>query len=721
MADDRDAGDVVTLADPPAPSFPWLRKTIGAARGFLANGGMSWRRMGQTPAPEKAPTTGGELAGSLVRHMATTSSGIVRGAVDAPFWGAQKALNWYDFARTGYAGFIGGAEMLAPTFGGAPAYMSAASRPGTLGVFGGDVAARNLTKAGRPTAQAALELARQMEEKGFTSNEIRQATNELIERHDPALGGVHKGAEGKWRFESDTSKAGLTGRASGTLEQVLDYPELYVMYPELRKMPIRRVPGQGAAYMQNTIVGRPVGLGRIEYGAGNLDRIETILHEVTHGGPQRIEGFARGTSPEAMSQEFGRKLTREQEIEAYALAAGEVEPRNVEARARLSAGERRAMDPVLTEDRPRAKQYVLLGDRHLGRSLQLSPAAPSVKLVQLRRMMAPNKSIETWAYDMVDAQGRSIGKINGSYFPAEKELRVSMIQLRDPEGKFAHLMQEGDLPGWVPATVSARMLSVGQTRDVFRELKRHFPERVTSSGVRQTGVRGARGEGTGDLRTGADDMTRVPMKGSLKAITGLPSLPGDRTGSRMPGDDPGMMLEEGDRRSTRPMDTPDDDIWFRKDPIEWEQPSRIIEPPSRPGQWTDEQGILNIRVERPRAFQADEHIGRSAMRRITIEAIDDSGPIQMATVRGLDGETYRAPVGQLFGLSSSPPIGSVGYAFMGNGRPDQAFLMGVEDPTLRPRDQADGSVRLYAKEGQFIGMGANGDLVISAPGQVRPQ
>jgi phage gp45-like len=91
------------------------------------------------------------------------------------------------------------------------------------------------------------------------------------------------------------------------------------------------------------------------------------------------------------------------------------------------------------------------------------------------------------------------------------------------------------------------------------------------------------------------------------------------------------------------------------------------------------------------------------------------------TVRGLDGEQYTAPSGQVFGLTSSPPVGSVGYAFAGNGRPDQAFLLNLEHPDFRPVGQDPGAVKLYGQAGQFIGMGSDGNLVISAPGEVRPQ
>lgn len=758
-----DAGDVVTLADPPAPSFPWLRSTIGAARNFLARGGTSWRRIGQTPPPATTPTTGGELAASLARHTATTASGMVRGAVDAPFWGAQKALNWYDFARTGYAGFIGGAEMLAPTFGGAPAYLSAASRPGSLGVFGGDVAAGNLTKAGRPTAQAALEMARGMEEKGFTPLEIRQSTNDLIARNEPTLGGVHKGAENKWRFEISDTGAKLTGKAGPTLGDTLHHPELFAAYPGLRSIPYREVPGKGGMYTPPGELFRwAVGQGDIAVGLGNADKLSVILHEVQHAGPQRLERFARGSNlGEAASLDLPAAKTAAEMAERtkagpygiYRRVAGEVEARNVQTRQPLSAGERRSMHPELTQDVPTGKQ-IIITDEKLQRMLQLSPQGkPAVTLNKLREMVAPNKSITTFAYDMINAQGQSIGKINGAFYPAAGELRIHMIQLKNASGET--VIVKGPLfgspmhvrPGeWFPEAVSANVLKPGELKAIVRGLKGNYPF-TSMSGIRQTGARGSRGEETAGTRpdrfTDADDLTKIPMSGSLKASTGVPGLqapPG--SGMSIP-DEQNFRFQQEERDRLRAGDPDsqfndylagrsyegmDDPFMHLHDSLDGRLPWRGDVNPTmrdRLRNYFEMRRQLNRGVPGPTSAReitlvADAHIGRSAIRRVEVTAVDDSGPLQMVTVRGLDGETYTAPMGQMFGLSSVPPIGSVGYAFMGNGRPDQAFLLGVEDPTLRPGGRADGEVILYGKEGQFVGMNANGDLVISAPGQVHP-
>jgi hypothetical protein len=61
---------------------------------------------------------------------------------------------------------------------------------GSLGTFIGGIGARNLERAGRRTGQQALEMARRMEAQGASPEQIRAATNRLIESGDPLLGGV---------------------------------------------------------------------------------------------------------------------------------------------------------------------------------------------------------------------------------------------------------------------------------------------------------------------------------------------------------------------------------------------------------------------------------------------------------------------------------------------------------------------------------------------------
>lgn len=767
MADDDEIGTA------PQSAFPWLRASLNKVRAAIARSGTRYGvRSGGGERRSPPPTTGGEAAASFAKHFAET---LVGGIVQAPVVGAQKVLNWYDFARTGDRGWLQPGDELAPAGGGIAQYLR--PQPNSLGIFGGDVAARNLTKHGRPTAQAALEMARQMEEKGFTSLEIRQATNDLIARNDPALGGVHKGVEGAWKFEISDARARLTGK-QGNLGSALEHPELYQAYPELRSMRYQEAAGHSSVlgeYMPpRNFFGRPVGIGDITVNRAGPDILSTLLHEVQHGGPQRVEGFGQGGNPGMFQRSaVGRGAVLEGEIReaeanlaraveaqkanptlsglrtdvsywqsevnylrdpslAYWRTAGEAEARNVQKRQELTGGERRAMHPELTQDVPNAKQIILQGNRLQKMAQEVVKGPPPVTLNKLREMTAPNKSVTSVAFEMVGADGKVIGKINAGYYPGHGELKIHMIQIAGVE--------EG---------VSANMLKPGELKSVLRELKRHYPGIKEVSGTRISGVRGARGEGAGaaDRFTNADDITNVPLNPKFRAATGVPGLPLPPARGSIPDEqNQQFMIDEYNRMRDadpdsqfndylggRAFDGTGDEFMSHYDALERNGTSRGSLDPDELGhlrRYFDLRRELNRRGIKPRRnpqdigptssreimLVADVHVGRNAIRRVEVTGVDDSGGQQTATVRGSDGESFGVAInGQNFGFTSVPPIGSVGYAFMANGRPDQAFLLGMEHPDFRPKDQSDGGVIMYGEQGQFIGMGDDGNLVISAP------
>ena len=135
-------------------------------------------------------------------------------------------------------------------------------------------------------------------------------------------------------------------------------------------------------------------------------------------------------------------------------------------------------------------------------------------------------------------------------------------------------------------------------------------------------------------------------------------------------------------------------------------------------EWNDPEpdvqfGPITITPQREGSYDQDRHIGRNSVRRVKVVKVDDSGPIQRVTVTGLADEEFELPLrGQGHGLSGVPPVGSVGYAYLANGRPDQAFIRGLEHPDYRPKDRAEGEVVIYAKAGQSIDMNENGDVNI---------
>ena len=81
--------------------------------------------------------------------------------------------------------------------------------PNVAKIFIGPVGADNLAEAGQPTAKKVLNIAKVMKMQGASSDEIRNATNKVIEREDPSLGGVSKNAAGAFVVELDDSKMDL--------------------------------------------------------------------------------------------------------------------------------------------------------------------------------------------------------------------------------------------------------------------------------------------------------------------------------------------------------------------------------------------------------------------------------------------------------------------------------------------------------------------------------
>lgn len=235
--------------------------------------------------------------------------------------------------------------------------------------------------------------------------------------------GFSRGADGKWRHEIDDSTAKVndkwleTAKArfytdskkphpvhTSTLGEVLDHPELYKAYPELKNVTVKRDPNMedlGRFDTEKNILW----LGREAYKDKGI-----IMHEVQHV-IQGIEGFAQGGSAATIADDIYRlkfqdpidqllphyvhlkkeavRVTEEggslsykearllehlnkvfdkyeqyvksanKEAEQYYLKlAGEVEARNVDTRLDLSKQARLEIPPIFTEDLPRNQQIV---------------------------------------------------------------------------------------------------------------------------------------------------------------------------------------------------------------------------------------------------------------------------------------------------------------------------------------------------------------------------
>ena len=161
----------------------------------------------------------------------------------------------------------------------------------------------------------ALAKAKQMEEEGRTSEEIRQET------------GWFKSYDGKWRFEIDDSKAKMVDIAETfgkktepmfedeepgleikypihtTLGKVLAHPDLYKAYPKLKKVPVILKAQDGYSMLKTA--GRTDGETITLYIDTDRAPLGTLLHEVQHI-IQGIEGFAQGSNPWAEAAEIDR-------------------------------------------------------------------------------------------------------------------------------------------------------------------------------------------------------------------------------------------------------------------------------------------------------------------------------------------------------------------------------------------------------------------------------
>ena len=242
-----------------------------------------------------------------------------------------------------------------------------------------------------------LSVARKMEEEKKGAKAIKMAT------------GWERGADGKWRYEipdamikntMDVGGGHIVKRYEddmlwngGKLSKVIDAPELFKAYPQLKDVRIETdaimndMPSNGE-YNAKT--------NTITIHADELKYMNSILnHEIQHA-IQSIEGFDRGGSPRLVRGEIKKRLAevtkqirqlraegKEDEAKAiveknrglynayqanddynsYKSLAGEVEARNVQERMNMTPEERRKTLAESTEDVARKDQIFLgVGD-----------------------------------------------------------------------------------------------------------------------------------------------------------------------------------------------------------------------------------------------------------------------------------------------------------------------------------------------------------------------
>lgn len=93
----------------------------------------------------------------------------------------------------------------------------------------------------------------------------------------------------------------------------------------------------------------------------------------------------------------------------------------------------------------------------------------------------------------------------------------------------------------------------------------------------------------------------------------------------------------------------------------------------------------------------------------------DGDKLQQVRASGYAGEEVETMRAQTHGLSSVPPIGSMGYGICLNGRRENAFLIGCEHPNHRPTGLTSGETVLYDDQGQKIHVQTKAGIRVTAP------
>ncbi len=264
-----------------------------------------------------------------------------------------------------------------------PAPVASKMAEGTLGSFAG-VKSKTLNKSDLAHAQV------------LEWNEAHP--NTIWDR-----AGFMRGEEGAWKYEIDDSKSKFNSQwtssarrdildnETSALTKVLDHPELYKAYPQLKDIRVvhdPHYPSKGAEWSSQAKI--------IRMGTEAAQNHGTLMHEVQHA-IQDIEDFAKGGSPGKAERHYSLKyqtavdqlipeataLTKRLDVQGltdaewdraqyltkvfkkyreyrdagdtealkyYARLAGEVESRNVEHRLLMTEAERRRIPPKYTVD-----------------------------------------------------------------------------------------------------------------------------------------------------------------------------------------------------------------------------------------------------------------------------------------------------------------------------------------------------------------------------------
>ena len=119
------------------------------------------------------------------------------------------------------------------------------------------------------------------------------------------------------------------------VSDVLDFPELFKEYPQLRNIPVIRLDGldSGAIYLDKGVDDKPTIAIGYTYNPKQFQ--SSLLHELQHA-VQYIEGFPTGANPDTIIGNLDPRRTGKdaeaRAIELYRRVYGETEARNVQRR-----------------------------------------------------------------------------------------------------------------------------------------------------------------------------------------------------------------------------------------------------------------------------------------------------------------------------------------------------------------------------------------------------
>lgn len=249
------------------------------------------------------------------------------------------------------------------------------------------------------------------------------------------------------------------------LGEVLDFPELFEAYPELKKLPVRWMDDTfryKGAYLTGGRFAEPCIFAKRRRTDGG--KLSTLLHEVQHWIQHR-EGFAYGSVPggaQAFLRRAGHPAAEEDNL--YKRFAGEIEARNVQARRWMSADERAELPFNETLEHPgRAISYSMDEIMAVGFSVtSMADAAQgllegNVKVSRAEELVKDfNAQIANWNRVAAGKQGRADARTGAEMFGAVQALLSSARRVL-PEGYRANVYT---LMQW--ASVYAGMAETGQ-------------------------------------------------------------------------------------------------------------------------------------------------------------------------------------------------------------------------------------------------------------------